>query len=163
VLYGRDGLPVLSHDGQLRGWLTRADILRSLTTKLVTTEREIKEAAAATEATTGGTPVPGPAPTRPLPGYELLEVRVPPDSPALGRTVGEVQWPPGSAVVALTRGREVHAAAPELRLQPGERVLVLVPLREATDLNPGQTDLNPDQTDINPDHPDRTEAPPSPM
>ena len=47
VLYGRDGLPVLSHDGQLKGWITRADILRALTTKLETTEQEIKDGAAA--------------------------------------------------------------------------------------------------------------------
>ena len=76
---------------------------------------------------------PAPAPTRPLPGYELLELRVNPDSPALGRQISEIPWPAGSAVVALTHGREVHAAAPELRLHPGERVLVLAPLRECTD------------------------------
>ena len=43
VLYGRDGLPVLSHDGQLKGWVTRADILKALTTKLETTDQEIRE------------------------------------------------------------------------------------------------------------------------
>ena len=131
VVYGRDGLPVLSHDGQLQGWLTRADILNALTTKLETTEREIRAGAAATEAAAGGTAAAGPEPTRPLPGYELLEVRVLADSPAIGRRIGEISWPAGSAVVALTHGREVHAAAPELRLHPGERVLVLMPLGDA--------------------------------
>ncbi len=130
VLYGRDGLPVLSHDGQLKGWVTRADILRALTTELESTDQEIRDGAAATEAAAGSPPATGPAPTRPLPGYELLELRVNPDSPALGRQLGEISWPSGSAVVALTHGREVHAAAPELRLHPGERVLVLAPLRE---------------------------------
>ena len=133
VLYGRDGLPVLSHDGQLKGWVTRADILRALTTKLESTDQEIRDGAAATEAAAGSPPATGPAPTRPLPGYELLELRVNPDSPALGRQLGEIPWPSGSAVVALTHGREVHAAAPELRLHPGERVLVLAPLRETPD------------------------------
>ena len=133
VLYGRDGLPVLSHDGQLEGWVTRADILRALTTKLESTEQEIRDGAAATEATTGSSPATGPTPTRPLPGYELLELRVNPDSPALGRRISEIHWPDGSAVVALTHGREVHAAAPELRLHPGERVLVLAPLRDTPD------------------------------
>ena len=133
VLYGRDGLPVLSHDGELRGWVTRADILRALTTKLESTEQEIRDGAAATAATAGGSPTGGPMPTRPLPGYELLELRVNPDSPALGRRLGEIPWPEGSAVVALTHGREVHAAAPELQLHPGERVLVLAPLPETAE------------------------------
>ncbi len=140
VLYGRDGLPVLSHDGQLQGWLTRADILRALTTKLETTEQEIRKGAAATDPTASPAAPAGAAPTRPLPGYELLEVRVQADSPALGRKISEVRWPPGSAVVAVTRGREVHAAAPDLRLYPGERVLVLTPLQ------------------VNPDHQGQTEA-----
>ncbi len=130
VLYGRDGLPVLSHEGQLKGWVTRADILRALTTKLETTEQEIRDGAAATAATDGASLAGGPPPTRPLPGYELLELRVNPDSPALGKQLGEVPWPEGSAVVALTHGREVHAAASDMRLHPGERVLVLAPLQE---------------------------------
>jgi CIC family chloride channel protein len=133
VLYGRDGLPVLSHDGRLEGWLTRADILRALTTKLETTEREIRATAAASGAAADGLAATGPEPTRPLAGYELLELRVQPDSPARGLRVGEVRWPPGSAVVALTHGREVHAAAPDLRLYPGERVLVLAPLQVSPD------------------------------
>jgi hypothetical protein len=29
--------------------------------------------------------------------------------------------------VAVTQGREIHAASPELQLQPGERVIVLTP------------------------------------
>jgi Trk K+ transport system NAD-binding subunit len=66
----------------------------------------------------------------------LLEVRVQTDSPALGKKIGEVHWPSGSAVVAVTHGREVHAAAPELRLQSGERVLILMPLREAAEIKP---------------------------
>ena len=49
VLYGRDGLPVLSRDGQLRGWLTRADVLRALATELGSSEQEIEEGALAAE------------------------------------------------------------------------------------------------------------------
>ncbi len=131
MLYGRDGLPVLSHDGRLEGWLTRADILSALTTELQSTEHEIQQGAAAVEGTPDAVSANGLVPTRPLPGFELLEVRIPPDSPALGRRLGEVHWPSGSAVVALTQGREVHAATPEQRLRAGERVLVLAPIGEA--------------------------------
>ena len=49
VLYGRDGLPVLSREGQLRGWLTRADVLRALATKLRSSEDQIEEGAVAAE------------------------------------------------------------------------------------------------------------------
>ena len=72
-------------------------------------------------------------PTRPLPGFELLALRVNADSPALGQRLGDVRWPPGSAVVALTRGREIHAATPDLQLQSGERILVLAPIRTTAD------------------------------
>jgi len=132
VLYGRDGLPVLSHDGQLEGWLTRADILKALTTRLETTEQDIHRAAAAAQPGDHAVPATGPEPTRPLPGYPLLEVRVYPDSPALGKQISEIHWPPGASVVGLTHGREVHAATPDLRLQAGERVLILAPTDEAT-------------------------------
>ena len=129
VLYGRDGLPVLSHDGHLQGWITRADILKALTDKLASGEQELQEVATISNATTStGGPATRREPTRPLPGYELIEVRVNDDSPAVGRRIDEVQWPTGSAVVALTQGREIHVASPELTLHPGERALVLVPI-----------------------------------
>jgi K+/H+ antiporter YhaU regulatory subunit KhtT len=96
--------------------------------KLASTEREIEQAAIAAEEPGAGPRFAGPQPTRPLPGYELLEVRVLRDSPALGRRVGELEWPTGSAVVAITQGREIHAVRPDLRLQAGERVLVLAPV-----------------------------------
>ncbi|HWD69252.1 MAG TPA: chloride channel protein [Solirubrobacteraceae bacterium] len=133
VLYGRDGLPVLTHDGTLQGWLTRADILKALTTKLETTEQEIQRSAAAIESSTRPTPTCGPTPTRPLPGHELLEVRVRADSPALGRRIDEIHWPVGTTVVALTEGREIRAISPDLHLRAGERVLVLAPVREPDD------------------------------
>jgi CIC family chloride channel protein len=49
ILYGRDGLPVVSRHGQLLGWLTRADVLRALTGKLSSSEDEIEDGAAAAE------------------------------------------------------------------------------------------------------------------
>jgi CIC family chloride channel protein len=128
VLYGRDGLPVLTHDGRLQGWLTRADVLAALTDRLSTSEPEIKHGAAAADWALGDPNVPSRRPTRPLPGYEMLEVRVLADSPARGKRIGEISWPSSSAVVALTQGREVIAARPDLQLRAGERVLVLSPV-----------------------------------
>ena len=41
VLYGRDGLPVLSHDGaSLRGWITRNDVLRVLAERVMRRGRD---------------------------------------------------------------------------------------------------------------------------
>jgi CIC family chloride channel protein len=125
VLYGRDGLPVLSRDGHLRGWLTRADVLRALATTLASSEHEIEEGAAAAEYAVTDPSQAIHVPGTPLPGYEVLELRVLPDSPALGRRVVDVEWPKGCTVVAVTQGREIHAARPDLMLKPGERVIVL--------------------------------------
>jgi CIC family chloride channel protein len=130
VLYGRDGLPVVSRDGQLRGWLTRADVLKALTSKLSSGEQEIEEGAAAAEFAVENPAAAIHAPSTPLRGYEILELRIYPDSPARGRRVAEIQWPPGVIIAAVTLGREIHAAGPDLALQPGERVIVLAPTRE---------------------------------
>ncbi|MGH2883058.1 MAG: TrkA C-terminal domain-containing protein, partial [Solirubrobacteraceae bacterium] len=127
ILYGRDGLPVLSRDGQLRGWLTRADLLRALATNLNTSEQEIQDGAIAADLAVKD---PGSAvhePSTPLRGYETVELLIPADSPARGRLIADVRWPPGCLVVAVTQGREIHAARPDLQLQPGERVILLTP------------------------------------
>jgi CIC family chloride channel protein len=136
VLYGRDGLPVLSHDGVLRGWLTRADLLRALTDRLDSTEGEIEDGATVADWAADDPLGASRRPTRPLSGYELLEVRVPAESPALGNRIADVHWPAGTIVVAITQGREVRAARPGLRLRAGERVLVLTP-------SPGHEDTSP--------------------
>ena len=54
VLYGRDGLPVLSHDGVLRGWLTRADLLKALTTTLKSSDQQIEDGATAADWAAAG-------------------------------------------------------------------------------------------------------------
>jgi CIC family chloride channel protein len=131
VLYGRDGLPVVSRDGQLRGWLTRADVLKALTSTLDSSEEKIEEGAAAAEFAVDDPAAAAHKPSTPLIGYKIIELRIFPDSPALGRRVGELDWPPGSTVVAVTQGREIHAARPDLQLHQGERVIVLAPTTEA--------------------------------
>jgi CIC family chloride channel protein len=130
VLYGRDGLPVISHDGHLRGWLTRADLLKALTTKLGSAEEETAEGAIAAEFALENPSAAIHKPSTPLHGYEILELRILPDSPARGHRVAEIEWPPGCIVAAVTQGREIHAGRPDLELQPGERVIVLAPARD---------------------------------
>ena len=127
VLYGRDGLPVVSRDGRLRGWLTRADVLRALATTLSSAEQKIEAGAEAAEFAVDDPAAAIHAPSTPLYGYEQLELRILADSPARGRRVRDIDWPDAAIVVAVTKGREVHAARPDLELQPGERVIVLAP------------------------------------
>jgi chloride channel protein, CIC family len=127
VLYGRDGLPVLSRAGQLRGWLTRADVLRALATSISASEQETERGALAADFAATDPASAIHQPTTPLRGYETLELRVLPNSPARGKRVADIQWPRGCTVVAVTQDREIHAAHPDLQLHPGEHVIVLAP------------------------------------
>ena len=129
VIYGRDGLPVISRSGELLGWLTRADVLRALATTLRTSEKNIRDGAAAAEYAVADPATAIHTPTTPLPGYEVLELQIPPNSPARGQRVADIDWPTGSIAVAVTQGREIQAARPDIRLHPGERLIVLAPTR----------------------------------
>ena len=133
VLYGRDGLPVLSRDGQLRGWLTRADVLKALATRLSSSEEEIEEGAAAAEFAVKDPRPRSTCPARRCSGYEMLELRIIPDSPARGRRITEIKWPPNVIVAASNQGREIHAARPDLTLEPNERLIVLAPTNQKRD------------------------------
>jgi CIC family chloride channel protein len=132
ILYGRDGLPVLSRDGRLRGWLTRADVLRALSTELRSSEGQIEEGALAAEFAVKDPSAAVHIPSTPLRGYQILELRILPGSPARGRRVRDIDWPAGSIVAAVTKGREIRVAGPDVQLDSGERVIVLSPA-EATD------------------------------
>jgi hypothetical protein len=107
--------------------LTRADVLRALTSRLSASEDEIEDGAVAAQFAVKDPAATVHTPRTPLRGYEILELRIHADSPARGHRVGEVQWPPGCIVAAVTQGREIRAARPDLELAPGERVIVLAP------------------------------------
>jgi CIC family chloride channel protein len=130
VLYGRDGLPVVSRDGHLRGWLTRVDVLKALATNLRTDETEIERGAIAADLTDNDPVSAIHTPSTQLSGYKLLELRIRDDSPARGHRVADIAWPPGTIPAAITQGREIHAASPDIQLQPGERIIVLAPIAE---------------------------------
>ena len=56
----------------------------------------------------------------------LVEVRLAPDSPAGGRTLIDLQVPPGATVVAVLRGEHVVVPRGDTTLEPGDEVLLLV-------------------------------------
>ena len=127
VLYGRDGLPVLSHSRQLCGWITRNDVLRVLAERLSSSAREIEQGDLVSRFVDDGGEARQHHPSNPLEGYEILELTVGPQSPVLGHLLGEVPWPPGSHAVAVTEGREILAARSDMELHAGERIIVLNP------------------------------------
>ena len=124
--YGRDGLPVLSGDGtQVRGWITSASVLRAVA-------REIGGG-----PPPAGQPEPAPGPARPdsgscaaqpptpLPGYQVLEVAIEEGSPASGKELGTITWPPGCFPVSVLRSRRLREAGPGITLTPGDRINLL--------------------------------------
>ncbi|MGH3411616.1 MAG: chloride channel protein [Marmoricola sp.] len=133
VLYGRDGLPVISADRRrLCGWITNRNVLDAINTRLQATaaEAEQGEQAAQFAASDGGGEH---SPPTPLHGYSILEITITQDATAAGRTVGEVDWPPDSIVVATTHRGRSSAAQESTQLLPGDRITVLVATSTASE------------------------------
>jgi chloride channel protein, CIC family len=133
VLFGRNGLPVLSHDGDsLQGWITRNDVLTMLAQRIGAAGGEIERGALAAEFAREDPSAGVHEPPTPLRGYEIVELAVGEHSQARGRRLAEIRWPAGCRVVAVTEGREIRAARGEMRLRPGEHVILLAPARRAS-------------------------------
>ena len=127
-LYGRDGLPVISDDGQhLQGWITSSNVLQAVA-------RHIRAARAASSQAQPAAVAfpPGPrddlrgAPT-PLDSYQLLEVIIPAGSPSVGQPLGDIAWPPGCVPVTVLDNGTLRDADPGIILAPGGRVSLLAP------------------------------------
>jgi len=128
VLYGRAGLPVLSHDGeQLQGWITRQNVLRALADSVEASGPDIERGAVAADFAADDPTASAHAASAPLGGYEIVEVSIAPESPALGRRLDQISWPPGCLVVAVTEGREIVPPHPDSKIRVGERIILLAP------------------------------------
>ena len=124
--YGRDGLPVLSADGRkVEGWITNHSVLQTVAAQIGSSPP--RQSTASGPATAGRQPGQAEPPT-PLRGYRVLEVSVGPDSPAVGRPLRSLRWPPGSIPVAILRQRSLRDADPDLTLAEGDRVSLLAPV-----------------------------------
>jgi len=124
--YGRDGLPVLSEDGQhVEGWITNASVLRVVASELGRPAPAGQ--ARSDESGESGRDVRDPEPPAPLAGYQVLEVTVSPGSPTAGQRLASIRWPAGSIPVAVLRHRTLQDPDPGLALTAGDRVRVLVP------------------------------------
>ena len=129
VLYGRDGLPVVSVDGeQLCGWITNQDVLRAVGTQLGGAASSIT---AGHDAAQWADPHHDSGeehdPRSALAGFQIAEFTLDEDTTARDRTIGELAWPPGYLPVSILRHRQLRRPEPTTRLRPGDRVNVLVP------------------------------------
>jgi chloride channel protein, CIC family len=127
-VHGRDGLPVLSEDGnQVLGWVTGENVLHALSREITGDQAGATQAQLAADS---GQAAARREPSAPLPGYRLVEVTIGGDSPAADTRLGTVRWPSGSAPVAVVRGSSYRSADPDLALKPGDRVSLLAPVSE---------------------------------
>ena len=137
VVYGRDGLPVLSEDGQrVLGWVTNNRVLQTVAQKINTAQAQTAQAQLAAE---WALPDPESAlrePPTPLRGYQIQEVTIEPGSPAAGRALRTITWPPGATVVSVLHNRRLRDPDPARALSPGDRIILLA--RRPHDQPPGQ-------------------------
>jgi chloride channel protein, CIC family len=128
VLYGHDGLPVLSHDEHtLEGWVTREDVLRTLLERAHASARDIERGAEAAEFAVKDPHKQVHLPSTPLAGYEILEITVSAQAPACRSRLSEVRWPAGSIVIAASEGRKLVTPRADIELQAGGRIVLLAP------------------------------------
>ena len=126
VLYGRDGLPVLSPDGSaIEGWITNAGAMHAIARNLGATDAdasraELEAELAASQQNADSTDSPDP-----LTGFHIIEVLLDEHSPAVGRPLGSLQWPRGHIPVSVLHGRVLHEADPGLSLAAGDRINLL--------------------------------------
>ncbi|MGH7641393.1 MAG: chloride channel protein [Candidatus Dormibacteria bacterium] len=129
VLYGPAGLPVISVDGgSVIGWVTNGDVVRAMADRIGRLKPEVAQASMAAEFAAPDAAERIHAPSLPLDGYELIEVRLTEDGQDGGRILDDVQLPAGSIPAAVTKGRRTYALRSDTALQAGDRLLVLVPM-----------------------------------
>ena len=134
ALYGRFELPVLAGDREhLRGWVTRQGILAVLAKSVRASERTIQEGALAADFADGDPKFRVHRPSMPLDRYEIVELNIGADSRAVGQRIGEISWPTGSIVVAVTDDGQPVAPDADTTIKAGQHVVLLSPLAAPDD------------------------------
>jgi chloride channel protein, CIC family len=128
TLYGPSGLPVLSDDREhVQGWITRHNILNALTEIVKSSEQSIERGAVAADFAVDDPSLVSHQTSTPLTGYQIVEITIGANSPALGRRVGEISWPRGCLVVAVSESDARVTSSPDMTLRDGERLVLLAP------------------------------------
>jgi CIC family chloride channel protein len=127
-VYGRDGLPVLSADGQLiEGWVTNTSVLQALARQLATAQAETARAQLAADWGHQDLESSLREPPSPLPGYRVAEITIADGSPALGQRLADVAWPAGAVPVTVLRAGRLRPTDPGTVLRDGDRISLLAP------------------------------------
>jgi chloride channel protein, CIC family len=127
-VYGHDGLPVLSPDGQhILGWVTGAGVLRTIAHQIDASRQQAPETQLTAERALGDPESARREPPTPLPGYQILEITIPEDSPAVGQPLRAITWPHGWTPVSMARGSQPDNPGPERILGAGDRIKLLAP------------------------------------
>ncbi|OBI39563.1 chloride channel protein [Mycobacterium sp. E1386] len=126
VLYGRDGLPVIDTEARsVQGWLTNQNVLRAVATHFTDVQPDV---AATNPAADWVEPRPAEHdPHSELDGYCIVEYTLAGDSTAVGRILGDLDWPDGHFPVSVLHNRRLIDADATLKLSAGDRVNVLAP------------------------------------
>lgn len=133
VLYGRDGLPVIDTDARdVQGWLTNQNVLRAVGAYLADAQPEIAASHQAAEWADPKAQTAEHDPHSQLAGYQIVERTLASDSTAVGRTIGELDWPAGHLPVSILHDRELVEVDPSVRLSAGDRINILVPAKRPT-------------------------------
>jgi CIC family chloride channel protein len=132
ILYGRDGLPVLSADGALvEGWITNASAMHAIARDLGAASTESTRTQLEAELAAAHQPTDPADSPNPLHGFRVVEVLLEDHSPAIGRPLGAIDWPAGHIPVSVLHQRVLREAAPGLILRAGDRVNLLTGRPEA--------------------------------
>jgi len=141
VLYGPDGLPVVSPNRHhVVGWITHRDVVGAMAARTTASDTEVAEGTLAAEWAAPDAEKDLHVAPAPLEGYDLAEIRISDDAPVDGRRVDEIDLPTGGIVAAITVGRRTLAARSEAVLHGGDRLLCLVPTSTRSD--PGGTGVD---------------------
>jgi chloride channel protein, CIC family len=123
AVYGRDGLPVISPDSrELEGWATSEGVLHALAHRVAGTAAETAHGPAAADGEHDDARAAPEQPPAPLPGYHVAEVTITENSPAAGRKLDDVNWPPASIPVSVLRAGSLHPPDRGIILAAGDRV-----------------------------------------
>ena len=156
AVYGRDGLPVVSPDErQLEGWATSEGVLRALARRVAGTADETAHAQAAADGEPDDPQAMLEHPSVPLPGYYIAEITITGNSPAAGRKLGDVSWPPDTTPVSVLRGGSLRQPHPDITLAPGDRVSLLIPAAQDTE----PADAEPQHAELPQSGRDRADSP----
>jgi CIC family chloride channel protein len=125
-VYGRDGLPVISPDGQsVQGWITGSGVLRAVARRIRASAAQDRQGQLAADWAQPDPEAAMANPPTPLQGYLVVEVALPGDSPTVGQRLGDIAWPPGWTPVSVLHKRAMREPDSGLTIAPGDRITLL--------------------------------------